>query len=125
MDAKGDMVEMLCLTPTLQLAPRPSAQLCADTAKGGGHKGRLIALVATHNRKSDLIRALDALLINAPQDLSAVIVVDNASSDGTWAMLCNHPDPRLLPIRAARNLVLKIREDIDHGDGCGDGRMRS
>lgn len=98
------MVQMLCLTPTLQLAPRPSGTGRGHPSKGAEHKGRLIALVATHNRKPDLIRAIDALLANTAQDLAAVVVVDNASSDGTWAMLCGHPDPRLLPIRAARNL---------------------
>src|SRR5690554_1569224 len=56
----------------------------------------LVAVVVTHNRLAQLKVTLARLLANAAQDLMAVVVVDNASSDGTTDWLSTQDDPRLL-----------------------------
>ena len=64
----------------------------------------LVAVVVTYNRL-DKLRATLAQLLAAPAaDLAAVVVVDNASTDGTGAWLDSLDDPRLLVQRSARNL---------------------
>lgn len=51
--------------------------------------GRLVAVVVTHNRL-DKLKATLARLLESPEDeLAAVVVADNASSDGTGA--CTPP----------------------------------
>lgn len=57
--------------------------------------GRLVAVVVTHNRCAHLARALASLLAAPACELAAVIVVDNASTDGTGAWLKGQTDPRL------------------------------
>lgn len=94
---------MTCLTPMLHLgSPAPTGQRPRPDGDMPS-KGRLVAVIATHNRLASLSRALDALLESTSRDLAAIVVVDNASSDQTWSMLCAYPDPRVLPIRMARN----------------------
>jgi glycosyltransferase involved in cell wall biosynthesis len=53
---------------------------------------RLVALVVTHNRQDQLRLTLTRLLAD-PVD--AVVVVNNASTDGTAAWLATLTDPRL------------------------------
>lgn len=65
---------------------------------------RLVAVVVTHDRLAQLKVTLAALLAAAPEDLAAVLVVDNASSDGTADWLAGLSDPRLHLLRHARNL---------------------
>ena len=59
---------------------------------------RVSVLVPARNEEDNLARLLPTLL---SQDLGAfeVIVVDDASEDGTWAALEAHADPRLTPVR--------------------------
>lgn len=61
----------------------------------------MAAVVVTYNRRAALERTLARLLA---EPFAAVVVVDNGSSDGSRAMLAAHPDPRLLPVLAERNL---------------------
>ena len=56
---------------------------------------RLVAVVVTYNRLNKLQDTVARLLEAAPADLAAVVVVDNASTDGTAAWLANQSDPRL------------------------------
>lgn len=56
----------------------------------------LVAVVVTHNRLAQLKITLSRLLANPAEDLMAVVVVDNASSDGTADWLSTQDDPRLL-----------------------------
>lgn len=66
--------------------------------------GRLVAVVVTYNRLEKL-RATVARLLETPAELlSAVLVVDNASSDGTGAWLDSLDDPRLVVCHSAENL---------------------
>lgn len=58
-------------------------------------QGRLIAVVVTHNRAEQLRLTLDRLLASPPDILAAVVVIDNASSDGTGPLLESWTDPRL------------------------------
>lgn len=62
---------------------------------------RLAALVVTYNRKADLKVTLDRLL---GEQVDAVLVVDNASTDGTSEYLNTHSDPRLHVMAMARNI---------------------
>jgi len=48
--------------------------------------GRVCAIVVTYNREKDLRKCLDGLLAQT-RALDAIIIVDNASSDGTSGML--------------------------------------
>lgn len=69
-------------------------------------------VIPTRNRLPLLKEALASSL--RQQAVTEVVVVDDASDDGTWAWLSNLPDPRVRPLRlerhaernAARNLGL-------------------
>ncbi len=65
---------------------------------------RLVAVVVTHERPGKLAVTLDRLLAAAPDDLDAVVVVDNASADDTPAVLAARAGPRLHVIRCPANL---------------------
>ncbi len=56
---------------------------------------RLVAVVVTYNRLAKLQATLAALLENPAELLATVVVVDNASTDGTAAWLKTQTDPRL------------------------------
>jgi len=60
-------------------------------------------VLATHNRAACLPRAIASALAQEGARLE-LIVVDDASTDGTPACLANLADPRLRVVRAARNL---------------------
>ncbi|OED45981.1 glycosyltransferase [Rhodobacteraceae bacterium (ex Bugula neritina AB1)] len=64
----------------------------ADAATGAG---RLVAVVVTHNRLDKLKATLARLLESPASELAAVVVADNASSDGTGTWLAAQADPRL------------------------------
>lgn len=65
---------------------------------------RLVAVVVTYNRLDKLKVTLAQLLAAPAGDLAAVVVVDNASPDGTGAWLGTLDDPRLVVHRSPRNL---------------------
>ena len=65
---------------------------------------RLVAVVVTCNRLAQLRVTLAALLAVPPEDLAAVLVVDNASDDGTGAFLAAQSDPRLSVLTSESNL---------------------
>lgn len=65
---------------------------------------RLVAVVVTHNRLSHLKATLARLLEAPPEHLSAIIVVDTASSDGTTEWLAQQADPRLESLRSDINI---------------------
>lgn len=64
---------------------------------------RLAALVVTFNRLDQLRQTTDRLLQAAPRDLDRVLVVDNASTDGTADWLAGRDDPRLEVLRLPEN----------------------
>ena len=65
-------------------------------AQGQGETaGRLVAVVVTYNRLDQLRITLARLLASAPEVLQAVVVINNASTDGTGAWLNTLDDPRL------------------------------
>ncbi len=65
--------------------------------------GRLVAIVVTHNRLDKLKLTVARLLEAPPALLTMVLVVDNASTDGTQAWLSAQTDPRLAVHRCATN----------------------
>lgn len=65
---------------------------------------RLVAVVVTHRRLGQLQTTLAALFAQPVSDLAAVLVVDNASDDGTGAWLSSQTDPRLTVLSSATNL---------------------
>ena len=65
---------------------------------------RLVAVVVTHNRLDQLKVTLDRLLSEPADRLDGVVVVDNASGDGTSRWLAGRSDPRLEVVRSAANL---------------------
>ena len=70
-------------------------------ALNGGGRMRLVALVVTFNRQHHLQRTLDRLLA---EDVDAVLVVDNASTDGSAATLARTTDPRLHVLTLSGNI---------------------
>lgn len=66
-----------------------------------GAPADLAALVVTHNRLGQLRQTVARLLA---EPLDHLVVVDNASTDGTDSFLASLSDPRLRVIRAAGNL---------------------
>lgn len=69
--------------------------------KAGG--GRLVAVVVTCNRLEKLKPTLARLLAAPAAELAALVVVDNASSDGTAAWLAALDDPRLRVLQQPEN----------------------
>lgn len=63
----------------------------------------LVAVVVTFNRLEKLQVTVRRLLESPPDALTALVVVDNASSDGTRDWLDGLGDPRLVVERAPRN----------------------
>ncbi len=64
---------------------------------------RVVAVVVTHNRKRQVRETLAALLAEPPSVLAGIVVVDNASRDGTASVLETFVDPRLHVLRLPRN----------------------
>lgn len=64
---------------------------------------RLVAVVVTYNRLEQLKLTLARLLVSSAADLTRVVVVDNASSDGTDDWLATQDDPRLVVHRSPTN----------------------
>lgn len=65
--------------------------------------GRLVAVVVTFNRLEQLKLTLARLLQASAADLTKVLVVDNASTDGTGDWLAAQDDPRLMVHRSPTN----------------------
>lgn len=66
--------------------------------------GRLVAVVVTYNRLPALKVTLDRLLASDPEHLERVVVVDNASTDGTKDWLIGSDDPRLEVLHQSQNI---------------------
>lgn len=64
---------------------------------------RLVSVVVTHNRLAALQVTLARLLETDPADLSRIVVIDNASTDGTTGWLAGLTDPRLDVVHCAQN----------------------
>ncbi|WOI58381.1 glycosyltransferase [Palleronia sp. LCG004] len=73
----------------------------SDTASSP--HARLVALVVTHERLAQLKVTLARLLQSPPGELAAILVVDNASADGTGEWLEDMADPRLHVLRLPDN----------------------
>lgn len=71
--------------------------------QSGKQVQRLVAVVVTHDRLAQLKTTLARLLESPACTLTAVVVVDNASSDGTATWLAGQDDPRLLVHRCEDN----------------------
>ncbi len=67
-------------------------------------QGRLVAVVVTYNRLAQLQITLPRLLAALPEHLQAVVVVDNASTDGTGDWLRGQLDGRLHALISPDNL---------------------
>ena len=74
------------------------------TAASSTNAHRLVAVVVTYNRLSDLKRTLARLLDAAPDHLARVVVVDNACTDGTTEWLATQDDVRLELVRSPDNI---------------------
>jgi GT2 family glycosyltransferase len=68
------------------------------------HNETLVAVVVTYNRRAHVQITLDRLLGFPAQDLTAVVVLDNASTDGTKEWLAAQKDPRLIVQRLPDNV---------------------
>lgn len=67
------------------------------------HSQRLVAIVVTYNRLDQLRRTVGRLLDSSDTHLSGLVVVDNASDDGTAEWLAAQEDPRLVNHRLETN----------------------
>ena len=70
----------------------------------GAGAGRLVAVVVTFNRLEKLKVTLARLLESTSNELEAIVVIDNASRDGTGEWLAGLDEPRLDIVRCAENL---------------------
>ncbi len=68
-----------------------------------GEMCRLVAVVVTYNRLDKLKVTLARLLESPADELSMVVVVNNASTDGTGDWLAEQDDPRLDVLNSAVN----------------------
>ncbi|MEJ1991477.1 MAG: glycosyltransferase [Maritimibacter sp.] len=68
-----------------------------------GGAGRLVAVIVTCNRLAQLQAAIARLCAAPEAELSAIVVVDNGSDDGTWAWLNAQSDPRLHLLELGEN----------------------
>lgn len=74
--------------------------------------GRVTVVIATRNRRSELLRTLARLA--ALPERPVIVVVDNGSEDGTVAAVrAEHPDARVVPLgrnrgAAARNIGVHL-----------------
>ena len=66
--------------------------------------GRLVAVVVTNDRLEQLKVTLARLSQSPPEDLAALLVVDNASTDGTAEWLAGQGETRLHIIRSETNI---------------------
>ena len=82
-----------------QVAAQPAARAAMADAPQGSP--RVAALVVTHNRLDQLSRTVKRLL---EEPVDHLIVVNNASTDGTGTWLAAEQDPRLHVITAPRNV---------------------
>mgnify|MGYP003836068641 CR=1 FL=1 len=78
--------------------------MAAGETQGRAGAGRLVAVVVTYNRLEMLKKTLVRLLETPPEALEAVLVVDNACTDGTTEWLAEQRDPRLSIIRSETNI---------------------
>lgn len=74
-----------------------------NEAKSTG-AGRLVAVVVTYQRLPQLKATLQRLFASAPEHLAHVVVIDNASTDGTAEWLSAQNDPRLVIHKLSRNI---------------------
>lgn len=85
-------------------------------------QGRLVALVVTHNRLDQLRATLTRLCAEYPARLQAILVVDNASTDGTAGWLAGLDCPGLAVLRCDENrggaggFALGLREAVARFD---------
>ncbi|MFU1684364.1 glycosyltransferase [Phaeobacter piscinae] len=70
------------MNETLIPEPAPQADMQQANMQQAG-AGRLVAVVVTYNRLEKLKVTLARLLESPAEDLAALVVVDNASNDGT------------------------------------------
>ncbi len=64
---------------------------------------KLVAVVVTYNRLDKLKVTVERLLDSPPEELAQLVVVDNASTDGTGAWLQTQGNPRLTVLSSAVN----------------------
>jgi len=64
----------------------------------------LVAVIVSYNRLSKLKVAIERLLQSSPSQLKALIVIDNASTDGTTAWLADHNDSRVVALHMEKNV---------------------
>ena len=81
----------------------PAGTTSLSDAVAAGPNGRLVAVVVTYQRLDQLRVTLQALLDQPTRDLSAVLVVDNASQDGTAEWLAGQSDARLITLTLPEN----------------------
>lgn len=83
------------------MTPAPARPSGDPAGSAAGAELRIVAVVVTHNRLAQLEQTVERLLL---EPVDQVIVVDNASSDGTAERLGRIEDPRLHLIALDRNL---------------------
>ncbi|TVP69590.1 MAG: glycosyltransferase [Rhodobacteraceae bacterium] len=87
------------------LSDGPDTSAGRDRLRAGyaSAAGRLVAVVVTHDRLTALRHAIVRLLDAPPCALHHIVVVDNASADGTADWLASIADPRLHLVHLAQN----------------------
>jgi len=82
-----------------------SAAAASPRARSTTIEPTITIAIPVYNREHLVKKALESALRQPERDLE-VLVVDNASTDGTWEVLSSFPDPRLRLVGNDRNLGL-------------------
>lgn len=75
-----------------------------DEPHPGPFSRSLVAVVVSYNRLSKLKIAIERLLQSSPVQLKAIIVIDNASTDGTTTWLESQEDDRVVALNMEKNV---------------------
>lgn len=94
--------------------------MSAEDDGGQTRAGRLVAVVVTHNRLADLKLTLARLLEHAPAELAGLVVIDNASTDGTEAWLADFQE-RLTGQGETRLIVKRCETNLGGAGGFETG----
>jgi GT2 family glycosyltransferase len=102
----------------------PSLRTSSDSPSRTDESSDLLAsiVICTYNRSALLAEALDSLsAIRLPEDGAVeILVVDNASTDATQAIIAAHAKESPIPVRS----VVESKQGVSHARNCGIEQAR-
>ncbi len=94
--------------------------------RGGEQDGmnpKVSVLMCVHNGEDFVREAIDSILSQTLSDFE-FIIVENASTDATWDIVCSYDDPRIRPLRTSiRQLTFNLNYGLMHARAPYVARM--